>query len=95
MKVLGINLYYKLPDDFDGSYEDAILNYLRYRKDCGYEENVPFADGQTIDREIRTKEELWEVFLDAIQETEYKACGSVTLSTWNDETGWVSMLEEK
>lgn len=32
MKMLSLNIYYKLPDNFDGDMNDAIEHMLKYRR---------------------------------------------------------------
>ena len=94
MKVLHLNLYYQLPDDFDGTYEDAILQYLEYRKQKGYLPNSPIA----IETDKNFEDPLvhWEEFWNAIHTTEYKStvCFSLTELNQEDNT-WINMLEGK
>ena len=94
MKVLHLNLYYQLPDDFEGTYEDAILSYLEYRKQKGLSPNSPIVE--ETDENFDDPEVHWNVFWDAIHTTVYKSALSYSLSKLNPgDNTWANLPEGK
>ena len=61
MKVLGLNIYFKLPDDFEGGLTKALEEYIKYRK----ENNLKDFPDYDIPKKSRLT--LWNDFLDAVK----------------------------
>lgn len=101
MKVLRLDLHYLLPDDFEGTYEDAILNYLQYRKECGYGKNVaaPIKENFILDAlnkiQEPTREERWMAFQLMLCHTEHKSLVEASMGKWDEEAGkWINLMED-
>ncbi len=91
MKVLHLDLYYKLPDDFTGTFEDAILDYVEYRRSKGYPANSPHSVPLTEDMTI---DSMWETFLIALENTEYKSIVGCSMSQLNPyDNTWIDLLD--
>lgn len=81
MKVLGFkNFFFKLPDDFMGTFNDALLEYVKYRKD----NNLPKYPG-ALDAEVKqVDKDSWNSFLEALEEGK-RADGGVLLAKYEDD----------
>ena len=69
MKVLTIDIHFKLPDDFEGGLTEALEEYVKYRK----ENNLPAMPDP--EGEVKTNishdeytSNRWKTFLEAIKE---------------------------
>jgi hypothetical protein len=75
MKVLSLYGYFLLPDDFDGTREDALDLFVEYRKTKGYSGNKTgklLNDDEALD--------VWSSFLQATETGEYKWTGDINVS---------------
>ena len=90
--MLYMELYYQLPDDFTGTFEDAILHYVNYRRDMGYAPNNPF----NIKAEHMTHENMYEQFWNIIHTTELKSAVSCSFSELDPENNtWIDLLDKE
>lgn len=64
IKVLALCGYFLLPDDFNGSYLDALKEYVKYRESNKLPV-TPLIDSSTIFGEERMSE-YWQEFLEII-----------------------------
>lgn len=64
MKVLQMNIYFELPEDFKGDYNDAILEYVKYRQD----NNKPKIPEVNTTLNFTNNDEHWDLFLKIIKE---------------------------
>lgn len=78
MKVFGFNGYFLLPDDFEGNYNDALEELLKYRR----MDNIVVKEGLD-DR--TTQEDIWNKFLEIILQDK-KTLGGYSLTKHNKET---------
>ena len=72
-KVVSINIYFLLPDDFNGDLNDALEEIVKYRKDNKHKE---FSGP---DASFATQTVIWNGFQEAVDEG-YKLHGAVALS---------------
>jgi len=84
MKVLHLNSYFLLPDDFDGDVNDAIQCLLEYRKNRNLTE---FKNDNSSDKpwEELSQNEKWERFCEATQKG-LRHTGSACFSEFDDNT---------
>ena len=83
MKVAHINIFFELPEDFKGDYNDILLEVIKYRKN----NNLPPYPKEVIDKPnpeeakalYDSSKFLWERFEKALKHG-YKICGAVSLS---------------
>lgn len=62
-KVLGLNMFFALPDDFNGDLDDALLAFAMYRKSTGKKIEQNTGNNRTP----MTQDELWDRFLQEFQ----------------------------
>ena len=62
MKVFSLNMYFKLPDDFEGGLTQALEEYVKYRK----ENNLKNHPNSDLSKKSRSN--MWSDFLDAVEE---------------------------
>lgn len=80
MKVLGFkNFFFKLPDDFNGTFNDALMEYVKYRK----ENNLPKYPGAPDAESKEVDEESWNSFLEALDEGK-RADGGILCAEYED-----------
>jgi hypothetical protein len=80
VKVLGFtNFFFKLPDDFSGTFNDALLEYVKYRK----ENNLPKYPGNQSSEIKLVDEAAWNDFLEALDEGK-NANGGIIISQYED-----------
>lgn len=92
MKILYLHGYYELPEDFNGTLEDALISYIEYRKSNGYVGNT--CGILTEPRDNMTNEELWEKFL--TKDSKFKAVMGVSVSEFkNGEFKYVKLSSRK
>lgn len=89
MKILQIAGYFLLPDDFNGTNEDALDLLVEYRKNKGYTGNKT---GQI--RPDATFDNMWETFIYCVENTEFKWTGDINTQTLTDN-GWVMTEREE
>lgn len=80
LKVLALDIYFKLPDDFKGNFTDALFEYASYRLNKKTESQVgewsdEYEDGDN-----------WETFLSTIAETDYKVTGNFSVMEYDFKT---------
>ncbi len=68
MKVLHVNIYHQLPDDFTGGVNDALRSLADHRESKGHSDNVG-SGANTFNDEQKTMIDnnatmLWPIFLD-------------------------------
>lgn len=91
MKVLHLDLFYKLPDDFSGSFEDALESYIAYRRAKHYPTNNIRNQDPTRTLTIET---MWAEFLYAINNTEYCAVLASSMTELDPVTNtWIDLLD--
>lgn len=90
MKVLALNGYFLLPDSFKGSYEDAIREYLKYRKACGYGPN-PRKKNVMKGTDKLTQNQLWARFL-KITKKGKRFCGTMNVAEFKAGK-WVKLYK--
>jgi hypothetical protein len=84
MKCLHLNIYFKLPDDFNGDLNNAIEELLEYRK-------KPKPKSEFIgDRSLTNYENWWKM----INETESKLFGEFSVSELDESGNW-TYIDEK
>jgi len=81
-KVLTMNVCFLLPDDFEGTYEDAIREYLKYRQEKDLSPSMSESKGK-VDVENVTIADVWNGFLDSLNKG-YRFHGSVAYSKYVD-----------
>lgn len=93
LKVLSLDIYFKLPDDFEGNFNDALKEYIKYRE----ENNLPDEpDGESLsDYNEMTVDEFeemkWELFLDTIDKNK-RDSGFRSLRSYDyDKREWVDI----
>lgn len=87
IKIAHINIFFKLPDDFQGDYNDILLEVIKYRK----ENKLPPYPKEIIEEpkeeEVKALQDsskfLWGRFVKALEHN-YKICGAVSLSEFKD-----------
>jgi len=70
MKSIFLSLFIKLPEDFNGGVNEALLYYLEYRKEKKYSKEL-----QNIDEKLPTTEEedkMIEAAVDIIRTLQFK-----------------------
>ena len=78
MKVLTVNGFFKLPDDFSGNYNDAILELVKYRsnKKCiSGEQNSELLPDYNKER---SRQELWDTFINRPENRNF--CGDMSIT---------------
>jgi len=85
MKVLSLDLHFLLPDDFDGDFDDALMEIIKYRKSLPNSSKLPPLSD--------LPDSSWGSFLIAIKQG-YKIHGGGFLGEWKDGK-WISKREEK
>ena len=68
MKVLSMNISFKLPDDFKGDLNDAILAMVEYRKNKDKSDRPEPQLSQSKACNDFTMADGWEKFLKALEE---------------------------
>ena len=86
MKVLSIDFNFLLPDDFDGDFNDALMEVIKYRKGLPNPTKFP---AHCDDLSAGT----WKGFLNAIKQG-FKLCGAMFLGELVDGN-WVSKRKTK
>lgn len=83
MKVLYINGFFKLPDNFEGEFADALRVLADYHEDSKRPaiEDVPDVMPSTE----RTYVEAWKVFLEFVKKSKGRLFAVVSLSQVNDD----------
>lgn len=97
MKIAHINIFFELPDEFEGDYNDILMEIIKYRKD----NKLPPYPEEVVDKPTETEAKaiydsskfLWNRFLNAL-EHDYKICGAVSLSELKDGK-WTHLKEKK
>ena|SRR3990167_3318797 len=91
LKVLGIDILFKLPDDFDGDYNDALMEYINYRisKRCP---SVPESKGTVDERE--SFDVMWRKFLEALNDGRASYGGLIFCELYEDGT-WQKMIPKQ
>lgn len=97
MKVLSVNGYYLLPEDFEGTFEDALESFLEYRKSKGYTGNETGKSfdkyDKLIDDEFNNQQSrLWNVFIDLVEDGN-KFAGLYGLTQMNPDGTQQDLLE--
>lgn len=93
-KCLGVNIYFALPDDFEGGYEEAIFEYLKYRRERklsssqpDMKSNMTYEDmGYYHELGILDINKMWEEFGKSVAEGLH-SLGFYSLMKFNDKTG--------
>ena len=80
MKILSMNFVFELPEDFDGTINDALLELVKYRINHG-DKDISLPDLSTEAPPV--SEKLWKDFL-AVQEAGYKFRGHCGISQLKD-----------
>lgn len=80
-KVLGLNIYFKLSDDFEGGLNEALEEYIKYRK-----ENNLLRVPEYIKEKVHNID-MWDQFYNDVQEGN-NVSGNFTLSELNDKNEW-------
>jgi hypothetical protein len=88
-KVMSMNIYFVLPDNFSGTYEDAILEYLKYRREKQLGPNYK-SWGPQKDQDQSMN---WQYFINAVKEG-FRCSGGVAICQW-DGKEWKSIVEVK
>ena len=88
MKVLRIDGYIKLPDDFDGTLTDALEYYLNYRKEKGFTGNkigrVKGGQIGTTSVEKVNRDNAWETFWELTNTTDKIAIVNMSVTDYSD-----------
>ncbi len=71
MKVLHLHGYFLLPNDFNGSVEDAVKLYFQYRKETPVEQP---------EMDLVSGDYLWEEFLDGVRHSDIRWIGDIGVS---------------
>ena len=91
MKVLSLDqMYFLLPDDFNGNFNDALRELIRYRESLPNPK--PFPPIVTLNNVERKSD--WQLFLDAIKDG-YKLYGSCFVGEWDkNKEEWVRLNDK-
>jgi hypothetical protein len=95
MKVLQIDMNFRLPDNFTGTFEDAVLTWLSYRNMKNVEPN----EAGIITEEYPTSEEIrqlqFDVFMDLVYSTDYKYIGAFGIHEYDYEKNqWIDLMHK-
>lgn len=82
MKILHMNLYFELPDDFEGSFNDALAEVIKYRKSKN-NPRMPESGGSLNYVKDTIQSDLWERFLKAKSEG-FKLHGLSAMQEYKD-----------
>ena len=85
MKVLGMNCYFRLSDDFEGDLNDALKEVIKYRIEKGYKDLNNIKNQDPL-----IKDELWSSFYKE-QRKGYKLIGNIALQKYTGEK-WINLL---
>jgi hypothetical protein len=67
VKVLKLDVYYQLPDDFTGTFEDAVQSFADYCKNNTHKKKFPYDKDDELADLIREKDNvLWPKFMDKV-----------------------------
>jgi hypothetical protein len=90
MKILAIDGYIKLPDNFTGTLEEALDFYLNYRKEKGYTGNKIGRCKDNLIGNVNidtiTKENSWSNFWEMINNTNKIALVSMAINDYTDSS---------
>ena len=94
MKVLHLNIYFELPDDFQGTFNDALREYIKYRESKNLED-IPTDIGVRLSEDkpyTEYMDDMWIDFLDGIEQGK-KVTGDFALTEWTGnewiERNWI------
>jgi hypothetical protein len=96
MKVLHIDMNFRLPDNFTGTFEDAVLTWLSYRN----MQNIKPNEAGIQLQEYPTSEELrqlqFDVFMDLVWgSTDYKYVGVFGMHEYDYEKNeWINLMSK-
>ena len=86
MKILGLEIFYELPEDFEGNLPDALIELAEYLES---KDKIDFARNPSTDS---NKEELWNNFWSA-REDGYCIYGGYSLNERKNGE-WVKLDNE-
>lgn len=90
-KVLSLDIYFKLSDDFKGDYNDALFEYASYRLN---KNTVSYISNPMLMDQI-DKENQWGKFWHLIHNTDLKASGNYSVMEFDSETEEWSDIENE
>lgn len=82
-KILSAIINFKLPKDFDGDVEDALLEYLKYRKTLRKKPNINREILDNGDVNI-TIADVWDQFIDGLEKG-FRSTRSTTINEWDGD----------
>lgn len=90
MKILKLNVYFKLPNDFEGGLNDALREYIKYREDKNLG-LTPYVEDSV--RHLND-DNHWQLFCNGVEKEKY-VCGEYCISKWNEkEKEWEELNEQ-
>ena len=90
-KILYIDGYFKLPDNFDGNKVNAIEELVHYLKHNSSTKNE--TNKLVIDQEF-SKDTLWEIFLQMIESSDKLFCGEMEISQYNENNDKMEIINK-
>lgn len=93
MKILRLNIYFELPDNFQGGLNEALEEYIKYRKEkCLGSVPVTYEEDEDFDKIFRENESLFfDKFLEALDRGD-RTFGSFALSWYdNKNSEWIPL----
>jgi hypothetical protein len=87
MILLTMSFVFELPEDFNGTINDALLELIKYRK--------THKDNELLDNKpISLPDKIWEGFL-AAHEKGYKLHGAVGIHKLKDDNTWEDVEKQE
>lgn len=83
MKLLKLDICFRLPDDFDGDLNDALEEMVKYRR----REKNQIKDDYIVDQSKSIYENWW----DMVHSSNHVLLGQYSLHRLNEENEWVSL----
>ena len=89
-KILYIDGYFKLPDNFDGDKLEAIEELIKYLK---VDSSKNETNKLVLDQEF-SKDTLWEIFLQMIESSDKLFCGEMEISQYNLDINKMEIIDK-
>lgn len=97
MKVLYLDLYFKLPDDFKGDINNALRELIKYRESKGLSGAFITSDDADPPKEEKIREVhtdiLWEKFLEKTKDDNINIVGYGSCNHWGGKK-WINLDDE-
>ena len=92
-KVLGIQGFFSLPDNFDGTYPDALRELANYHEKEGVSNPNREVEEGSVDL---TWKDLWKMFLKLISQDKGKSNMLISISQLSEkENQWTKLIDFK